>query len=63
MLVIIYMNAITVFLLRTCPLVLLEKHYTNTTCLKSIFFLKKDEEKKDKKEKNKNKNKDKVLST
>ena len=46
--VIIYLNAVTVFLIRTCPLVLLEKKYINTTCLKTIFFYK-DEKKINKK--------------
>ena len=61
LLLIIYMNFLTVFLLRTCPIVLLEKIYINTTCLKTIFFLKK--EKKETKKKNKDKDKkNKVLS-
>ena len=55
--VIIYLNAVTVFLIRTCPLVLLEKKYINTTCLKTIFFYKDEKknkkDKKDKKDKNK----------
>jgi hypothetical protein len=58
LLVIIYMNSLIVFLLRTCPIVLLEKKYINTTCLKTLFFSVKYENKKDKKDK-----KDKVLST
>ena len=61
LIIIVYLNALTVFLLRTCPIILLEKHYTNTTCLKSIFFLKKDDEKKKDKDKDKDK-KNKVLS-
>jgi hypothetical protein len=60
------MNFLTVFLLRTCPIVLLEKNYINTTYFKSIFFCGKyeneNESKKDKKEK-KWKKKNKVLST
>jgi hypothetical protein len=52
LIIIIYLNAITVFLIRTCPLLLLEKHYTNTTCLNSILLNKKnDKEKKEKKKK------------
>jgi hypothetical protein len=58
------MNFNTVSLLRTCPIVLLEKKYINTTYLKSIFFSKKEKkEKKGKKEKEKEKEKNKVLST
>lgn len=49
--VIIYLNSVTVFLIRTCPLVLLEKKYINTTCLKTIFFYK-DEKKINKRNKN-----------
>jgi hypothetical protein len=66
LLVIIYMNFLTVFLLRTCPIVLFEKHYINTTCLKTIFFSGKYENEKNKDNKNKDKKdkkKKKVLST
>jgi hypothetical protein len=60
--VIIYLNAVTVFLIRTCPLVLLEKKYINTTCLKTIFFYKDEKKnKKDKKNKNKKDKKDKKV--
>ena len=53
--VIIYLNSVTVFLIRTCPLVLLEKKYINTTCLKTIFFYKDEKKinKRDKRDKNK----------
>jgi|688.fasta_scaffold456673_1 hypothetical protein len=55
LLVIIFMNMVVVFILRTCPIVLLEKKYINTTYLKSIFFSKTDEKKDEKKNKNKRK--------
>ena len=56
LIIIIYLNAITVFLIRACPLLLLEKHYTNTTCLNSILLNKKnDEDKKYKKDKKRKK--------
>jgi hypothetical protein len=57
--VIVYVNVIFILLLRTCPLVLVEKKYLNTYCLKTIFFPKKNsnKENKDKKE-----NKKKVFS-
>ena len=61
LLVIIYMNFLTVFLLRTCPIVLFEKYYINTTCLKTIFFSGKYENEKNKSKKDKKKNK--ILST
>ena len=61
LLVIIYMNFLTVFLLRTFPIVLFEKHYINTTCLKTIFFSGKYEKEKNKNKKDKKKKK--VLST
>jgi hypothetical protein len=61
------MNFSTVSLLRTCPIVLLEKKYINTTYFKSIFFSKREKkdkkDKKGKKDKEKEKEKNKVLST
>ena len=65
LLVIIYLNFLMVFLLKTCPIALLEKKYINTTCLKIIFYNEYDKDKKDvdkkneKKDDNKNKKKNK----
>ena len=59
--VIVYVNVIFILWLRTCPLVLIEKKYLNTSCLKTIFFFKKDKNKENKDKKNK-KNKEKVFS-
>ena len=57
---IIYLNFITVFIIRTCPIVLLEKKYINTTYLKCIFFYKNEKNiNKRKKEKEKEKEKEK----
>ena len=58
LLVIIYVNFLIVFLLKTCPIVLLEKKYINTTHLKSLFFSKK-ENKKEKEIKDENKKEEK----
>ncbi len=54
LLIIIYLNSITVYLLKTCPLTLLEKKYINTTCLKTIFFDNYKEKKEKEKEKEEN---------
>jgi hypothetical protein len=48
LLIIIYLNFLTVFLLRACPITLIEKKYINTTCLKIIFYNEKDKDKDDK---------------
>jgi hypothetical protein len=50
LLIIIYLNFLTVFLLRACPITLIEKKYINTTCLKIIFY---NENNKNKDDKNK----------
>ena len=51
--VIVYVNVIFILWLRTCPLVLIEKKYLNTSCLKTIFFFKKDKNKENKEKKEK----------
>lgn len=70
LLIIIYLNFLTIFLLRACPITLIEKKYINTTCLKIIFYNENDKDKDDKnkdtKDKDNNdkdtKDKSKVLS-
>jgi hypothetical protein len=55
------LNFITVFIIRTCPIVLLEKKYINTTYLKCIFFYKNEKNinKRDKNKRKKEKEKEK----
>lgn len=65
LLIIIYLNFLTIFLLRACPITLIEKKYINTTCLKIIFYNENDKDKDDKNKDDKNKDtkdKSKVLS-
>ena len=63
------MNFYAVFLLRTCPIILLEKKYINTTYFKVLFYNKKEneeneenKEKENKEIKDKKKEKIKVIS-
>jgi len=58
LLIIIYLNFLTVFLLRACPITLIEKKYINTTCLKIIFYNENNKEDNDKNKDNKNKDED-----
>ena len=58
LLIIIYLNFLTVFLLRACPITLIEKKYINTTCLKIIFYNEKDKDKDDKDKDKEDKNKE-----
>jgi hypothetical protein len=58
LLIIIFMNFYAVFLLKTCPIILLEKKYINTTYLKVIFYNEKENEEKE----NEKKEKIKVIS-
>jgi hypothetical protein len=57
LLIIIYLNFLTVFLLKTCPVILLEKKYINTTYLKTLFYSENDKENDDKEKEGKNKKK------
>jgi hypothetical protein len=55
------MNFNTVSLLRTCPIVLLEKKYINTTYLKVLFYNEKENEKKENEEKENEKKENKEI--
>jgi hypothetical protein len=59
LLIIIFLNFYAVFLLKTCPIILLEKKYINTTYLKILFYNEKENEEKENEEK---KEKIKVIS-
>ena len=59
LLIIIYLNFLTIFLLRTCPITLIEKKYINTTCLKIFFYNENDKDSKDKNDKDDKDSKDK----
>lgn len=61
LLIIIFLNFYAVFLLRTCPIILLEKKYINTTYFKVLFYNEKENEENEEKE-NKKKEKIKVIS-
>jgi hypothetical protein len=60
------LNFYAVFLLRTCPIILLEKKYINTTYFKVLFYNEKEneenEEKENEEKENKKKEKIKVIS-
>jgi hypothetical protein len=60
--VIVYVNVIFILWLRTCPLVLIEKKYLNTSCLKTIFFFKNKKNKENNKNKENKEKKEKVFS-
>jgi hypothetical protein len=67
LLIIIFLNFYAVFLLRTCPIILLEKKYINTTYFKVLFYNEKENEEKENEEikdkiKDKKKEKIKVIS-
>lgn len=63
LLIIIFLNFYAVFLLKTCPIILLEKKYINTTYLKVLFYNEKENEEKENEEiKDKKKEKTKVIS-
>jgi hypothetical protein len=67
LLIIIFMNFYAVFLLKTCPIILLEKKYINTTYLKILFYNENEnenenEEKENEEIKDKKKEKIKVIS-
>ena len=66
LLIIIFLNFYAVFLLRTCPIILLEKKYINTTYFKVLFYNEKEneenEEKENEEKENKKKEKIKVIS-